>query len=116
MIMYALAAVLFGVGLYGLLVKRHLLKKVLGLLILEHAVNLFLVELGYIDGGTPPILLAGEKTASFVREAVDPVPQALVLTSIVIGLGVAMLMVALTLRIYERYGSLDADRMSELKG
>ena len=116
MIMYALAAVLFGVGLYGLLVKRHLLKKVLGLLILEHAVNLFLVEVGYVDGGTPPIRIAGGDAAAFAESAVDPVPQALVLTSIVIGLGLAMLMVALTLRIYERYGSLDANRMSELKG
>jgi len=116
MIMYAFAAALLGVGLYGLLVKRHLLKKVLGLLIVEHGVNLFLVQLGYIDGGTPPIRLAGEDAVAFVGRAVDPVPQVLVLTSIVIGLGVAILMVALTLRIYERYGSLDADRMSELKG
>ncbi len=116
MTMYVLAAVLFGVGLYGLLVKRHLLKKVLGLLILEHAVNLFLVEVGYVDGGSPPIRLAGETAAAFAGGAVDPLPQALVLTSIVIGLGLAMLMVALSLRIYERYGSLDADRMSELKG
>lgn len=114
--MYALAAVLIGVGLYGLLVKRHLLKKVLGLLILEHGVNLLLIQLGYVEGGTPPIRVPGEDAVAFARTAVDPVPQALVLTSIVIGLGVAMLMVALILRIYERYGSLDADRMSELKG
>ncbi|MDJ0975313.1 MAG: sodium:proton antiporter [Planctomycetota bacterium] len=116
MMMYALAAVLLGVGLYGLLVKRHLLKKVLGLLIVEHAVNLFLIQLGYIDGGIAPIRTAGEEAAAFVGNAVDPLPQVLVLTSIVIGLGLAMLMVALTLRIYQRYGSLDADRMSELKG
>ena len=116
MTMYALAAALVGVGLYGLLVKRHLLKKVLGLLILEHAVNLFLIQLGYVDGGHPPIRLEGADAALFAGSAVDPIPQALVLTSIVIGLGLAMLMVALTLRIYQRYGSLDADRMSELKG
>ena len=116
MTMYAFAAALLGVGLYGLLVKRHLLKKVLGILIIEHAVNLFLVQLGYIDGGTPPIRLPEDEATAFVAGAVDPVPQVLVLTAIVIGLGVAILMVALTLRIYERYGSLDADRMSELKG
>jgi multicomponent Na+:H+ antiporter subunit C len=116
MIMYAFAAALLGVGLYGLLVKRHLLKKVLSVLIIEHGVNLFLVQIGYVDGGTPPIRLPDEDAAAFVAGAVDPVPQALVLTSIVIGLGLAILMVALTLRIYERYGSLDANRMSELKG
>ncbi len=116
MTMYVLAVVLLAVGLYGMLAKGHLLKKVLGLLIAEHGVNLFLVCAGYRAGGEPPILMGPEYADTFVQSSVDPVPQALVLTSIVIGLGVAMLMVAFALRLDERYGSLAADDMSQLKG
>jgi multicomponent Na+:H+ antiporter subunit C len=114
--MYVLLAVLLGVGLYGLLVKRNLLKKVLGLAIIEHAVNLFLILVGYRKGGVAPILLPGADPADFAARSVDPLPQALVLTSIVIGLGLVMLMVALSLRIHERHGTLDATQLRRLKG
>ena len=108
-------------GLYGLFAKRHLLKKILGLAIVEYAINLFLVSVGYRAGGEPPILTPtverqDPSLAEFVRASVDPLPQALVLTSIVIGLGVVMLLVALSLRVHERYGTLDTAEMNELRG
>ncbi len=114
--MYLLALLLLFIGLYGLLVKRSLVKKILGLLIVEHAVNLFLILVGYRSDGLPPILLPGEDAGEFVRASVDPLPQALVLTSIVIGLGLVMLMVALSLRIHERHGTLDCSKLNRLKG
>ena len=116
MTMYVLLAVLMAVGLYGLLAKRNLLKKILGLVILEHAVNLFLILVGYRGEGVPPILLPSGDTQEFARTAVDPLPQALVLTAIVIGLGTVMLMVALALRIDQRYGTLDSNQLNKLKG
>lgn len=114
--MYVLIAILLAIGLYGLFAKRHVVKKILGLVIVEHAINLFLISVGYREGGTPPILTRGEDPAAFVQGAVDPLPQALVLTSIVIGLGVVMMLVALALRLYERFGTLDTTRMNRLHG
>lgn len=114
--MYVLIAFLLAVGLWALFAKRHVLKKILGLVVVEHAVNLFLVSLGYRRGGTPPILTPGEGREAFVAGSVDPLPQALVLTSIVIGLGVVMLLVALALRLHERYGTLDTTRINRLRG
>lgn len=116
MTMYVLIAVLLAIGLYGIFGKRHILKKILGLVILEHAVNLFLVSVGYREGGMPPILTPDADPAEFVAASVDPLPQALVLTSIVIGLGVVMLLIALTLRFQQRTGTLDANRMNQLRG
>lgn len=114
--MYVGIAVLMAIGLYGLLAKRHVLKKILGLVVLEHAVNLFLVSIGYRDGGTPPILTPGEDVQAFAAGSVDPLPQALVLTSIVIGLGVVMLLVALALRTHQRTGTLDTNALDRLNG
>lgn len=116
MTFYALTFALLGVGLYGLLAKRNMLKKILGLVILDYAVNLLLVAVGYRSGKGAPILLPTDDPAAFVRGSVDPLPQALVLTSIVIGLGVTMLLVAMALRLQQRYGTLDVDRMDRLKG
>jgi multicomponent Na+:H+ antiporter subunit C len=113
---YVLIALLFTVGLYGLFAKRHVVKKILGLAIIEYAINLFLVAVGYRDGGRPPILTGEDDATAFVAQSVDPLPQALVLTSIVIGLGVIMLLVALALRLYERHGTLDTTRMNQLHG
>jgi multicomponent Na+:H+ antiporter subunit C len=116
MTFYALVFVLLGVGLYGLLAKKNMLKKILGLVILDYAVNLLLVAVGYRAGSGAPILLPGDDPAAFARTSVDPLPQALVLTSIVIGLGVTMILVAMALRLHQRYGTLDVDRMDRLKG
>ncbi len=116
MTFYALTFALLGVGLYGLLAKRNMLKKVLGLVILEYAVNLLLVAVGYRAGRGAPILQPGEDPAAFVAGSVDPLPQVLVLTSIVIGLGATMLLMAMVLRLHQRYGTLDVDRMDRLKG
>ena len=78
--------------------------------------NLLLLLIGYRAGGSPPIMDAGDGVARFAGQAVDPLPQALVLTSIVIGLGVLALMVALCVRLYERYGTFDITEIRRLRG
>ena len=114
--MYVFIAILLTIGLYGIFAKRHILKKILGLVVLEHGINLLLIAIGYRDGGLPPILTPDDDPSTFAAGSVDPLPQVLVLTSIVIGLGVVMLLVALSARIQQRYKTLDTNRISELRG
>ncbi len=104
------------VGLYGVLVKKNIIKIVLGLIIMDYAVNLFLIMLGYREGGVAPIITEGTVMTEFTTNSVDPLPQALVLTAIVIGLGVIALMVSICIRLYERYGTFDITEMRRLKG
>lgn len=113
---YSLCFVLIAIGLYGMVVKKNVMKIVISLAIMEYGINLLLILIGYRDNGAPPILQEGADAAKFAAEAVDPLPQALVLTSIVISLGVLALLVAICIRLYERYGTFDITEMRRLKG
>jgi len=113
---YILAvSVLLG-GLYAIVAKKNVVKIIIGLLAIDYAANLILVLVGYRKNGTAPILAEGQSPAELAKTAVDPLPQAMVLTSIVIGLGLTALLVALALRIYERYGTFDTNRIRRLRG
>ena len=100
------------VGLYIILVKRNLIKVIIGLGILDTGVNLFLISIGYITKGTAPIFSRPEIDADLM---VDPVPQALVLTAIVIGVAVLALALSLAIRLYQHYGTLNLRRIREQK-
>jgi multicomponent Na+:H+ antiporter subunit C len=112
MIVYILTIFLFLVGLYGVLSKRNLIKIVIGLAIMEYSVNLFLILVGYVRGGTAPIIDADVPGELFV----DPLPQAMVLTAIVIGLATTALLLAIAIRIYKKYGTFDIREIKNLKG
>ena len=121
MVPFMLTFLIFVVGLYAIVAKRNLIKVIVGLLLLDYAANLFLVLVGYRSPaeGAPvaPILVGGvEGAADLAARAVDPLPQALILTSIVIGLSVTALVVALAIRLYEKYGTFDTGVMRNLKG
>ncbi len=92
------------VGIFGLLTRRNLIRVLLSLNILSTGVNLFLVALGYAENAKAPIITETVRAGS--EMFTDPLPQALVLTSIVIGLGSTAVGLALTLRHYRRTGSL----------
>ena len=113
MIAYALAVVLFLVGLYGALVKRNLFKILIGLSVMEYAVNLIFALIGYRQGGTAPIRTLGLAADTVF---VDPIPQALVLTAIVIGLATTALLAAVAVRIYEKYDTFDVRKIRKLRG
>ena len=113
---YALCLALVAVGIYGVLAKTNVVKIVLGLLVIEHGVRVLLVAVGYRTEGVPPILTAGSDPVAVSATAVDPLPQALVLTALVIGLAVLALLVALCVRLYERYGTFDVTEMRKLRG
>ena len=100
------------IGLYIVLVKTNLIKVILGINLIDTGVNLFLVSVGYIRMGTAPIFSQAEAAG---REMVDPVPQALVLTAIVIGVSVVALALSVAIRLYEHYGTLNLCKIRELK-
>ena len=116
MYLYLMTILLFILGLYCLIAKKHLIKKIIGLIIIDCSANLFLVLIGYRQGGIPPILFEGMNSQEFARQSVDPLPQALVLTSIVIGLSVLALVVTISLYLYEKYKTFDSSQISRLKG
>ena len=89
---------------------------IVGILIVDYAVNMLLVLVGYRTGGKAPILAGDLTAAQLAREGVDPLPQAMVLTSIVIGLGIVALMVAMAIRLYEKYGTFDMNEIRRLRG
>ena len=112
MIIYLLCFVLFLVGMYGVMVKRDLVKIILAIGIMGYAANLFLVLVGYRNNSIYPILVEGKK----VQQMVDPLPQALVLTSIVIELGTTAMLVALAIRLFEKYSTFDITKIRRLQG
>ena len=117
--LYALCFLLFMIGLYCAVVKKNMVKIVIGILVMEYAVNLFLIMLGYRFGGTAPIVekdFLGSGMQQFINTSVDPLPQALVLTAIVISLGSLALMISICIRTYEKYGTFDITEIRRLKG
>jgi len=113
---YALCMVLIAIGLYGVVVKKNVVKIVISMAIIGYGINVLLVLIGYRMGGCAPILGQGITAASFAANAVDPLPQALILTAIMINLGMLILLVAICIRLYERYGTFDITEMRKLKG
>ena len=109
---YFLCLILFAIGLYGILRKRNLIKIIIGILIAEYAVNLFFVLAGYRQNGRAPLFSPDQD----VFNMVDPLPQAVVLTSIVIGLAVTALIVGIAIRIYEKYKTFDVTKINRLRG
>ncbi|MFA5976336.1 MAG: sodium:proton antiporter [Elusimicrobiota bacterium] len=112
MMVYWLCLVLFCIGLYGVVRKRNVIKIVIGLIICEYASNLLFILVGYRMNGRAPVLSPDIP----IENMVDPLPQAMVLTTIVIGVATTLLLVALALRLYEKYGTFDITKISELKG
>jgi len=112
MITYFLCLILFSIGLYCVLRKRNLIKIIIGLAIMEYAVNLFFILVGYRVEGRAPVF----SDSTQVVNMVDPLPQAIDLTSIVIGLAVTALIAAIAIRVYEKYGTFDITKIKRLKG
>lgn len=112
MSLYFLCFVLFSIGLYCVLRKRNIIKIIIGVAIIEYAVNLFLILLGYKLQGRAPVFTKEQD----ILNMVDPLPQAMVLTTIVIGLVVLVVAVVLAIRIYEKYGTFDITKIRKLRG
>lgn len=103
------AAILFGIGFTNLLLQKNMIKKIIGLNIMDTAVYLFLAEKGYIEGHIAPIVADGNLNP---ETYINPVPGGLVLTGIVVSVSVTALMLSLTIRLYRRYHTLDLDEIT----
>lgn len=102
------AVILFGVGFTTLLLHKNMIKKIIGLNIMDTAVYLFLAAMGYIKDGVAPIMVDG---STDVTMYINPIPSGLVLTGIVVSVSVTALMLSLTIRLYRKYRSLDLDEI-----
>ncbi len=110
-----LGFLLLAIGFWGMLTKKNMIKIVIGLTIAEVGVQLIMISVGYIKGKTAPILDSAVSIADAVDKVVDPVPQALVLTAIVIGVAVNALMLTFIIKLYSKKKSLSINDYKEMK-
>ena len=107
--------ILILMGLYGALTNRNILRIIVSFTVANTGVNLVLVAVGYMAGRTAPILDEAVPVGTALDRVIDPLPQALVLTAIVIGVGITALMLTYAYKLYEAKGTLDISRCRELK-
>ena len=111
---YMASFALIALGIYCIVAKRNLFKICIGSGLIDYGVNLLIVSVGFNPGGTAPIFTIPElNRASFF---VDPIPQALTLTSIVIGACTTAMTLSLIMKIKEQYGTLDSGEIRRLRG
>ena len=112
MTVYLLCFILFLVGLYGVITRRNLVKIAISLSVMEFSTFLLFALVGYVEGGVAPIVDPSDP----VKIYVDPLPQALVLTAIVIGLATTAMLMAVIIRLYRKFGTFDIREIKSLKG
>lgn len=110
---YGGSIILILIGLYAVLTRRNLIKIIIGIGLMNTGVNLLLIAIGYVNEGKAPILT--ETVNSNNLNFVDPIPQALVLTAIVIGVAVIALALSIVVKIYHNYQTLDISKVRGLK-
>lgn len=111
---YLGSMILVALGFYTIVTKHNIFKMVIGLGLVDYGVNLFIVSVGYTAGGTAPIFTAGELAPG--AYFVDPIPQALTLTSIVIGACVTAMALSIVVRLYGQHQTLDSTKIRGLRG
>ena len=107
------AVILFCIGFSTMMLNKNLIKKIIGMDIMDTATYLLLASQGYIAGRTAPIVVDGVQS---VEAYINPIPAGLVLTGIVVSVSVSALMLALSVRLYYRYHTLNLDEIVMLAG
>ena len=105
------AFILFIIGLYTLLTHSNLLKKVIGINIMETSIFLFFVSIGYIKGANAPIIDLTNGNLTYI----NPLPSAMILTGIVVGVSVTAFALSLIVKIHQAYGTLELDEIMEIR-
>ncbi len=109
-----------GISVYGVVAKRNIVKKIIALTIFNDAVNTIAIFIGYrlIPRPLPPIMPTiypnRQVYSAFISSSVDPLPQALVITAIVIGVAVTCFLAFLAIRLYDRFGTTDYQEIKRL--
>jgi multicomponent Na+:H+ antiporter subunit C len=109
---YILFAVLMVVGLYMVVASSNLVKKIIGLNLFQTGIFLFFVTTAFVDGGSSPVIPAEAEAGDAFA---SPLPQVLVLTAIVVGVALTAVALALVIRIYDEYGTLDEETLREVR-
>ena len=107
---YWLTAILLLIGLHGMLMQRNLIKKLMAMNVMQVAVIMFFISLAMKTGGTAPIEMPG---VTGVDAYINPLPHALMLTAIVVGVSTTGVALALLIRIYQYYGTLEEPELLE---
>ena len=105
------AVILFGIGFMNLLLRKNLIKKIIGFNIMDSSVFLFLASQGYIEGRIAPIVVDGVQDVS---KYINPIPSGLVLTGIVVSVSVSAFFLALVQRIYKKYHTIELDELLKI--
>ncbi len=103
------------IGLWAMLTQRNLIRIIIGFSLMDTGIHMTMVAIGYVTAGTAPIINDAVAQSEAVNLVVDPVPSALVLTAIVIGLGVTAVMLSYVVRIYKTRRTLNIDELTESK-
>jgi len=104
---YIGAACLFVVGLYTVIAHSNLIKKIIGINIMETSVFLLFVSIGFVRGAGPPVLSSGQTNGAFV----NPLPSALILTGIVVGVAITVYGLSMVIQIHQEYGTIELDEI-----
>ncbi len=104
------------IGLWGMMTQKNIIQIIIGFSLTDTGVHMVMVAVGYLNDRTAPIIDAAVDRSQAASTLVDPIPSALVLTAIVIGLGITALMLSYAIQIYKKNRSLSIDDCSELKG
>ena len=107
------SVILFGIGFATLMMNKNLIKKIIGMNIMDTSVFLFLVAKGYIVGRHAPIIT---KTYEGVDAYINPIPSALILTGIVVAVSITAFLLALTIKVHEKFGTIDLEEIMSMKG
>jgi multicomponent Na+:H+ antiporter subunit C len=103
------------VGMWGMLTHKNIIRMIIGFSLMDTGVHMVMVSIGYLSGRTAPIINEAVDRATALQQVVDPVPSALVLTAIVIGLGITAVMLAFAVQIHEKKKSLSIEDCTESK-
>lgn len=109
-----LSLLVFFVGVYFVVESRNIIKKVIALSLMTNGANMFFISSGFRSGGLAPIFT--KFTPILAGAGVDPLPQCLVLTAIVIDMCKSALAFAIVIKLYEHYGTISAEKIRRLRG
>jgi multicomponent Na+:H+ antiporter subunit C len=112
---YLVVIALFAIGIFCVVFKANLVKKIMGLGIFANGLHIFLITAGYRGVSINPIVTL-QNVQDFAMYSVDPVPQALVLTAIVIDMSITALALIMIIWVYKRFGTAESRELEKLKG
>lgn len=114
-IVLATGLLLMLIGVWGMLTHRDILRIIIGFSLMGTGSHIVIIAIGYVAGGTAPIIDAGLSLAEASSRSVDPIPSALAVTAIVIGFAVTGIMLAYAIRLFDSKRTMSIDSMTESK-